>query len=119
MPKTVILNGTFEIKNAAATIEAKKVTKSEVQHDEATQHFPYKLQGGTIETQVSMGGVTQAKAMFLRVDQPVTVKLQQQTDTGFPFGPGDMWYESTDGITGVWITTGANETQLEAIFAGD
>ena len=119
MPKIVSLNGTFEVKNAAAQVEAKKVTKSEVTHDEATQHFPFKLVGGTVETQINMGGVSQAKAMFLRVDQPVIVKLQQQTDTGFPFGPGDMWYESATGITGVWITTGANETQLEAIFAGD
>lgn len=119
MAKTVSLNGSFEIKNASAQVEAKKITKSEASHEEATQHFPFKLPGGTIETQISMGGVTQARTMFLRTDQPVTVKLQQQTDTGFPFGPGDLWLESQDGITGVWITTGANETQLEAIFAGD
>lgn len=119
MPKTVNQNGTFEVKNASATVEAKKVTKSTVEHEEATQHFPFKLAGGTVETQINMGGVTQAKAMFLRVDQPVTLKLNQQTDTGFPFGPGDMWFESSTGITEVWVTTGANETQLEAIFAGD
>lgn len=119
MPKTVSLNGSFEIKNASAQVEAKKITKSTASHEEATQHFPFKLPGGTIETQVNMGGVSLAKKVFLRVDQPVTLKLQQQTDTGFPFGPGDFWYESTTGITGVWITTGANETQLEAIFAGD
>lgn len=119
MPKTVVLNGTFEVKNASAQIEAKKVTKSEIVHEEATQHFPFKLPGGSVETQINMGGVTQAKTIFLRVDQPVTLKLNQQTDTGFSFGPGDFWYEGSNGVIGVWVTTGANETLLEAIFAGD
>ena len=118
MAKTVSLNGTFEIKNAAANVDAKKVTKSEVQHEEATQHFPFKLLP-TVETQISMGGVSQAKSVFLRVDNVVTLKFNQNTDVGFSFGPGDFWYESGTGITGLGITTGANETQLEAIFAGD
>ena len=118
MSKTVSLNGTFEIKNAAATVEARAVTKSEVQHEEATHHLPFKLLP-TVETQISMGGVEQAKKMFLRVDNAVTLKFNQNTDVGFSFGPGDFWYEGTTGITGVWITTGPNVTQLEAIFAGE
>ena len=119
MPKTVSLNGTFEIKNSTNTVEAKKVIKSSSQHEEATQHFPFKLTGSSGETLISMGGVSQARSMMLRVDQPVTLKLNQQTDTGFSFGPGDLWLESADGITEVWVTVGANDTFLEAIFAGD
>lgn len=119
MPKTVCINGTFEVKNAAATCEAKKVIKSEAQHEEATQHFPFKLDGGSGESQISMGGVTQSRSLYLKVDQKVTLKLNQQTDTGFTFGPGVLILESEDGITEVWVTVGANDTYLEAIFAGD
>ena len=119
MSKTVILNGTIEIKNASATVEARAVTKSEVTHEEATHHLPFKLPAGDVETQISMGGVERAKTVFLRVDQIVTLKFNQNSDVGFPFGPGDFWYESSTGVTGLWVTTGPNDTQLEAIFAGD
>lgn len=119
MSKTVILNGTLEVKNASGVVEAKKVMKSESAQAEATQHFPFKLAGGSGETQISMGSLTQARKLFLRVDQSVTLKLNQQVDTGFTFGPGDLWLESGDGITEVWVTVGANDTCLEALFAGD
>jgi hypothetical protein len=116
--KTVFLNGTFEIKNASAVIEAKKVTKVEQSFDEATQHFPQKVAGNTVDHPIGMGGVAQAKKVFLRVDQEVTLKLSEITDSGFLFGPGDMWVCSSTGITGVWVTTGPNETEVEAIVVG-
>ncbi len=69
--------------------------------------------------QLGAGGVAQIKKLFLRVDQEVTVKLSNVTDTGFLFGPGDGWLCSDSGITGVWISTGPNETEVEAIFVGE
>lgn len=119
MPKTVKMEGSFEIRNAAGTIEAKKVTKVEQSFEEGTQHFPTKIAGLQSDVKISPDSIAQIRKLFLRTDQPVTVKISEVTDTGFSFGPGDGWLCSTNGITGVWITTGANETEVEAIFVGD
>jgi hypothetical protein len=115
----VKIEGTFEVKNSASTIEAKKVIRDEEQITEATQLFPHKIAGNTIDLQIAMGGVSLAKRVYIKVDYEVTLKIQQSTDTGFPFGPGDGFFTSDSGITGIWVTTGPNETELEAVITGD
>ena len=119
MAKTVKLEGTFEVLNAAKTIEAKKVTKIEALHDCAVQHFPSKVAASATNFELSLGGVARAKKVFIRTNYEVTLKFNQQTDTGFPFGPGDGWLTNESGITGVWVNTGANETEIELIAVGD
>lgn len=119
MAKTVVLEGTFEVKNAAGEVEGRKVTKSTLSVEEATQHFPFKLPAATPDQQITMGGVAQSKKLMLRVDNEVTLKFNNVGDTGFTFGPGDMWLETATGITGVWVTTGPNVTLFEAIFTGE
>jgi len=119
MAKTVKMEGTFEVLNAAKTIEAKKVTKSEVSLDCAVQHFPTKIDPAQTNVVLGMGGVARAKRVFIRTNYEVTLKINQQTDTGFPFGPGDGWLTSESGITGVFVNTGANETEVEFIAVGD
>jgi len=37
----------------------------------------------------------------------------------FSFGPGDGILMSENGITALFVTSGANSTELEAIIAGD
>ena len=66
-----------------------------------------------------MGGVAQAKKLMLRVDNEVTLKLNNVGDTGFTFGPGDMWLETASGITGIFVSTGPNVTLFEAIITGE
>jgi hypothetical protein len=119
MAKTVKITGTFEVVNAANTVEAKKVIRDEKSVEEATQHFPHKIAANQADVQIGFGGVAQAKRVYVRVNQEVTLKINQSTDTGFPFGPGDGYFSSYSGITGIWITTGPNETELEAIITGD
>jgi hypothetical protein len=117
--KTVKFEGTFTVSNDAGTIEAKKVIRDELEVDEATQHFPQKVAGATVDHPIGMGGVTLCKRLLLWTDYEVTVKLSEITDTGFKFGPGYGVFPSSSGITGIWITTGPNETQVEAVVTGD
>ena len=57
MAKTTKIEGTFEVKNDAQVVEAKKVIRSEVEITEATQHFPHKIDGGQTDVSIGFGGV--------------------------------------------------------------
>lgn len=116
--KTVRIQGTFEILDATGTPEAKKIINNVMQVTEATQVFPQTLPGNTLNSQISFGGVTLAKRIFLRVSFPVTVKFNQFTDTGFSVGVGDNLLMSDNGITNLFISTGPNPTDVEAIIVG-
>src|SRR5579859_6667992 len=116
--KTVRIQGTFEIITADGTTEAKKVINNIMQITEASQVFPQTLPGNTLNSPISFGGVQLAKRVFLRVSFPVTVKFNQSTDTGFSIGVGDNLLMSDNGITALFISTGPNPTDVEAIVVG-
>lgn len=117
--KTVKINGTFQIYNAAATVEAQKVLNDTLLVSEVTQHFPMVISGGSIDQQVGFGGVTLAKRVFLRTNFPVSIKFDSIVAPAFSFGPGDGILMSENGITAIYVTAGPNNTELEAIIAGD
>jgi hypothetical protein len=117
--KTIKINGTFQVYNAAATIEAQKVINDTLLVSEVTQHFPMVVAGNAVDLQVSFGGVALAKRIFLRTNFPVTVKLNSIVAPGFTFGPGDGILMAENGITALYVTAGPNSTELEAIIAGD
>lgn len=116
--KTVKIFGSFEISSQDGTIECKKVINNIIQVTEASQVFPQTLGGNLTNQQISFGGVTLAKRVFLRVNFPVTVKFNQSTDTGFSVGVGDNLLMSDNGITALYISTGPNPTDIEAIVVG-
>lgn len=120
MAKTVSFNARFEILNAAkqATNRQDTVDTSAIV-SQVTTKSPQLLAGNLVKYQVNMDGVTLAKRMFIRTSQEVTLILSNVLDAGFKFGPGDGYFPSTSGITGCWVSTGPNVTELEAIFAGD
>jgi len=117
--KTVKINGTFQIYNAAATIEAQKVINDTLLVSEVTQHFPMVISGGAVDQPVGFGGVALAKRIFLRTNFPVSLKFNSIVAPSFSFGPGDGILMSENGITALFVTSGPNNTELEAIFAGD
>ncbi len=117
--KTVKINGTFQIYNAAGTIEAQKVIADTLLVSEVTQHFPMVVAGSTVDQEVSFGGVSLAKRVFLRTNFPVSLKFNSVVAPAFSFGPGDGILMSENGITALFVTSGANSTELEAIIAGD
>ena len=117
--KTVKVNGTFQIYNAASTVEAQKVLNDTLIVSEVTQHFPMVIAGNTVDQPVSFGGVQLAKRIFMRTNFPVGVKFNSIVAPSFSFGAGDGILMADNGITAMFITTGPNSTELEAIIAGD
>lgn len=116
--KTVRIQGTFEIVTADGTVEAKKVLNNLIQITEAAQVFPQVIDGNSTNVAINFGGVSLAKRVFLRTNFPVTLKVNQNTDTGFSFGAGDGLLMSDNGITALYISTGPNPTEVEAIVVG-
>lgn len=116
--KTCRIQGTFEIITQDGTPECKKVINNVMQITEASQVFPQTLPGNTLNSPISFGGVQLAKRIFLRTSFPVTVKFNQSTDTGFSVGVGDNLLMSDNGITALFISTGPNPTDIEAIVVG-
>jgi len=117
--KTIKINGTFQVYNAAATVEAQKVINDTLLVSEVTQHFPMVIAGNSVDQPVSFGGVALAKRVFLRTNFPVSVKFNSIIAPAFSFGPGDGILMSENGITALFVTSGPNNTELEAIIAGD
>jgi len=117
--KTVKINGTFQVYNAAATVEAQKILNDTLLVSEVTQHFPMVIAGGSMDKAVGFGGVTLAKRVFLRTNFPVMIKFDSLVAPAFSFGPGDGILMSENGITALFVTSGPNATELEAIIAGD
>lgn len=118
MAKTVTIKGAFEILDSSGTVCAKKVLNDTTTIEEATQHFPQKIAPSQTDVAIGFGGVAQAKRVFIRTSQAITVKFNQNTDIGFSVGPGDMVFMSNTGVTALFVTTGVNETDLEVIVAG-
>ena len=119
MAKTVKITGTFQIYNAAASIEAQKVLNDTLLVSEVTQHFPMVIAGNAVDTEVGFGGVALAKRIFIRTNFPVSLKFNSVVAPSFSFGPGDGVLMSENGITALFVTSGPNSTELEAIIAGD
>jgi hypothetical protein len=117
--KTVKINGTFQIYNSAATVEAQKVLNDTLLVSEVTQHFPMIIAGNAIDQPVGFGGVQLAKRIYIKTNFPVMIKFDSIVAPAFSFGPGDGILMSENGITAIFVTAGPNSTELEAIIAGD
>lgn len=102
-----------------STVASKVVKDFDYCGTEAVQHFPQKIAASQVDVPISFGGVTQGKRVILISDQPITVKINQDTDTGFPLGAGPMVIAGDPGITAIFITTGANITNIDAIIVGE
>lgn len=116
--KVVKVYGTFEIQTSDGYIECKKVMNNMISITEATQVFPQTIPGLSTKVQLSFGGVSLAKRIFLRVNYPVTVQFDQSSDEGYSVGVGECVFMSDNGITSIYITTGPNPTNVEAVIAG-
>lgn len=116
--KTVRVQGTFQVIGADGTPECTKNFNTIIPVTEAAQVFPQTIPGLSTNVQISFGGVTLAKRIFLKTNFPVTVKFNQNTDVGCSVGVGDNILMSDNGITALFISTGPNPTDIEAIIVG-
>lgn len=119
MAKTVKVEAVLDVRNAAQTVEGKQVIKEEVSVEEVTQLFPMKIAASQVNVSLPFGGVAQGKRIFLTTSHEVTLKVNNQLDTGFPFGPGSGFLPSNTGITALYVSTGANDTEVNALITGN
>ena|SRR3990167_2762922 len=117
--KTIKIQGTFEVHEISGAVSNKAVIKDlDTIVQQVSAFGPWIVPGNTINQQISFGGITLAKRIYLKTDQAVTLKLNQNTDLGFSF-KGEGILSSDDGITALFVTTGPNDTNVEAIIGGD
>lgn len=79
---------------------------------------PMCIPGSTVDFSIPFGAITGGKRIYIKTDQSVVVKFNQNTDTGFSW-KGEGVVPSEEGITAIFITTGANDTNVEIVVAGD
>ena len=116
-PKTVSVELTMKVKNAANVEEARRVLLLGSTEAQATQLFPQNILPNLANVQLALGGVTQAKWALIEVDQEVTLKLNQIADTGFPM-KGIALIQSYSGITSIYVSTGPNATCVNLLAIG-
>jgi hypothetical protein len=117
--KTIKINATYQVVNAAGGIEAQKVIQDNLTVSEVTQLFPQVIPGNTVDASIDFGGVTLGKRVYIATNFPVKVKFNSVIAPAFDFGAGSGWLESENGITAMFVSTGPNATELEALIAGD
>jgi len=117
--KTVKYQGSFSVHDASNVASPNKpikdltLTVGQVQSSD-----PMCIPGSTTDFSVPFGALTLAKRIYIKTDQSVTMKFNQNTDTGFSW-KGEGVIPSENGVTAVFISTGANDTNVEIVVAGD
>ena len=119
MAKTVKVQSSMEVRNAAQTVQAREVIAEEISVNNVSHFLPQTIAPAQANVPISFGGVVQGKRIWLSVSQEVTLKINDILSTGFLYGPGSGYFPSNTGITALWVSTGANETEVSAIIAGN
>lgn len=119
MPKTVKFQGTFALHDASNVASPNKAIKDlTLSVAQVQSGDPMTIAASTTDFSVPFGSIQGAKRIYIKTDQEVTIKFNQIGDTGFPWR-GEGVVPSHSGITGIWITTGPNATNVEIVIAGD
>jgi len=117
--KTVKFQGSFATYDATGVASPNKVIKDiTTVVDQVQGSEPMCIPGSTVDFPIPFGAITGGKRIYIKTDQSVTIKFNQNTDVGFSWR-GEGVVPSEDGITGVWMTTGPNDTNVEIVVAGD
>lgn len=118
--KTVKFQGTFAVHDAANVASPNKpikdltLTVGQVQSSD-----PMCIPGTTVDFAVPFGAITAAKRIYIKTDQPVTLKVGLITETGFEWQGEGVLSSGSTGIAGLWISTGPTDTNVEVVIAGD
>ena len=107
----------LKVKDASNTEIVRNIILSTTQNTQGTAMFPQVIAGSSTNVALNLGGITQGKWLLIETDQEITVKLNNVTDTGFPVD-GLLLVKSDTGITGVFVSTGANETCVKLTIVG-
>jgi len=117
--KTVKFQGSFAVHDAAGVASPNKAIKDlNLVVGQVQSSDPMCIAGSTVDFSIPFGAITGAKRIYIKTDQSVTIKFNQNTDVGFSW-KGEGVIPSEDGVTAIFITTGANDTNVEIVVAGD
>jgi hypothetical protein len=117
--KTIKFQGSFAVYDAAGTASPNKIIKDVTTVvDQVQGSEPMCIPGSSTYFEIPFGAITLAKRIYIETDQSVTIKFNQNSDTGFSW-KGEGVVSSEDGITSLWMTTGPNDTNVEIVVAGD
>lgn len=120
MAETVNITATFAVKDAAGVSSPNKVIKDlSLSVAQVQSSSPMIIPGSTTDFSVPFAQITSAKRIYLETDQPVVVKFDQNTDTGFQWQGSGIISSGSTGISALFITTGATATTVEVAIAGD
>jgi len=117
--KTVKFQGNFSVFDAGGTASPNKPIKDlTLVVGQIQSSDPMCIPGTSTDFVVPFGALTLAKRIYIKTDQSVTIKFNQNTDIGFSW-KGEGVIPSENGVTAIFITTGANDTNVEIVVAGD
>ena len=120
MAKTVKWQGSFTTVDASNVASPNKVIKDlDLTVAQVQCSDPMQIPGGTTDFSVPFGQITVGRRIYLETDQEVTVKLNQNTDIGFPWQGAGVIPAGPTGITALFITTGGSTTEIQFYVAGD
>lgn len=118
--KTVKFQGSFAVHDASNIASPNKpikdltLTVGQVQSSD-----PMCISGSSVDFQVPFGAITAAKRIYIKTDQPVTLKVGAPTEVGFEWQGEGVLSSGSTGIPALYITTGATDTNVEIVVAGD
>lgn len=118
--KSVKIEGTFKLQDAAGVVSPNKVLKDlDLTVTQVQISDPITITGSTTNYVIPFGEINAAKRIYLKTDQPVTLKIGLITETGFQWQGAGILSSGSTGIAGLWITTGPTDTNVEVVIAGD
>lgn len=118
--KTVKIQGTFGVVDAANVTSPNKIIKDLTQTVGQSVSFgPICIPGATTDYDVPFATITSAKRIYLMTDQPVTLKVDNLADIGFEWQGSGIIPSGATGISALYITTSATDTNIELVIAGD
>lgn len=117
--KTVKYQGSFAVFDAGGVASPNKAIKDlNLVVGQVQASDPMCIAGSTVDFVVPFGAITNAKRIYIKTDQEVTLKVGLNTETGFLW-QGEGVLSSGTGIIALFVTTGANDTNVEIVVAGD
>lgn len=118
--KTVKFQGTFGVVDASNVTSPNKIIKDLDQTvGQAVSFGPICIPGATVDYDVPFATITTAKRIYLSTDLAVTVKVDNLADAGFEWQGTGVLPSGATGISALYITTSATDTNIELVIAGD
>ena len=118
--KTVKFQGSFAVVDAGGVSSPNKPIKDlTLTVSQGQSADPMCIPGATTDFSVPFGAITTAKRIYIKTDLPVTLKVNLNTETGFQWQGEGVLSSGSTGISALYISTGATDTNVEIVIAGD